>query len=104
MSLLDDLGLDPDTVTWQDLASCKGLDKIDINLFYDVYENDDVMARQLDQMCLNCPVLKACYTAGRQNKEEGVWGGVYLSNGNPDRVKNKHKTDAVWKRINDRTE
>jgi len=95
MSLIDDLGLDPDNFDWQDLASCRGMDT---NWFYDTYENDEVAATAADQICYNCPVITACGLQALEAKEEGLWGGVYwTSSGKPDKSRNKHKTEEEWK-------
>lgn len=93
MSLFDELNIDPDNFTWEDLAACKGMD---INWFYDSYEGDEVHARNADKVCYNCPALAACGLHAIDHKEEGLWGGVYWSNGKPDRTKNKHKTEEDW--------
>jgi len=100
-NILDDLGLDPDTVTWQDLAACKGME---LEWFYEDYENDAVHARNADLVCASCPVVAACAAAGKTKKEEGLWGGVYWNGaGKPDRVRNRHKTDEVWKDLEKKT-
>lgn len=99
MSLIEDLGLDPDSLTWEDLAACQGMET---SWFFEDYENSSTHAKQVDQVCLNCPVIMACSKAGRSNKEEGVWGGVYWANGKIDKTKNKHKTEAEWKAIEKR--
>ena len=36
------------------------------------------------------------------NKQQGVRGGIYLSNGKPDTLKNRHKTPDIWKQLKDR--
>ena len=97
MNLLEQLGLDPETFTWHDLAACVGIENADI--FYDRYETDKRTAKQVDEMCLHCPVMKQCAQAG-MNGETGVWGAVYWNgNGKPDASKNEHKTEDVWWRI-----
>jgi glucokinase len=40
-----------------------------------------------------------CSDAGVKNNEYGVWGGVFLSSGLMDKMKNAHKTKEVWKQI-----
>lgn len=97
MSILSDLGLDPETLKWQDLAACNNMDP---NLFYDRYEEDEIIAKQIDEVCLRCPVMAACAKAGQTNKEEGVWGGIYWNgSGKPDKIRNKHKSVETWQRI-----
>lgn len=90
------LGIDLEDIEWQDLAICDGMD---VNDFYDNYESSTTVARVIDQACLSCPVLKQCLEAGTDNGEWGVWGGIYLSSGKPDKNKNAHKTADVWDRI-----
>lgn len=95
-SILNDLGLDSDDFKWYDLAVCKGMDT---NLFFEKYEIDINIAKNIDEACLNCPVIKMCYEAGVENSDHGVWGGVYLNSGSVDKSKNLHKTQDVWKRL-----
>ena len=92
--LISELGLDADNLKWYQLAACKNMD---INYFYDIYEVDPESARQIDQMCFHCPVVKYCYKEGVENKEKGVWGGVYLNLGRTDSDYNKHKSADDWK-------
>jgi hypothetical protein len=95
-SILNDLGLDKDEFDWFDLAICRGMDT---NLFFDKYETDINIAKNIDEACMSCPVAKICFQTGVNNSEYGVWGGVYLSAGSVDNSKNVHKTAEVWKRI-----
>ena len=90
---LDSLGLDSEQLVWQDLASCQGMD---VNYFFDKYEEDSYIAKNVDQTCLHCPVLKLCYNYGLDSKQDGVWGGVYWAGGLVDRPRNRHKTTEVW--------
>lgn len=95
-NILNELKSDEDGIRWWHLAICQGMDT---NLFFDKYEVDVPIAKGIDQACLSCPVIKMCYTSGVENNEYGVWGGVYLSSGSVDRMKNIHKTKDVWKQI-----
>lgn len=95
-NILFNLGVDEGELAWQHLAICSGLDT---NLFFDSYETDINIAKNIDEMCLSCPVAKICYDHGVENSEDGVWGGIYLSSGSIDKSKNIHKTPEVWKRI-----
>jgi hypothetical protein len=97
--ILNELGLDEDNVRWWDLAACHGMDT---NLFFDKYELDVNMAKAIDQCCLSCPVIQMCYKSGIENNEYGVWGGVYLSSGSVDKMKNIHKDKNVWKELRKR--
>jgi hypothetical protein len=109
--LLELFGLDEENVQWQDLASCRNIvevyedeegSKKIFDPMFDSYENDSApypVRRAIDELCLSCPVQKICYDYGVKNKEPGVWGGVYLSNGKPDKSRNDHKTKETWKKI-----
>lgn len=90
------LGIDVDYLQWTDFALCKGFDTND---FFDNYEESDNYARVVDEVCLSCPVMKQCLQFGTENKEQGVWGGVYLIAGKPDKTRNAHKTPAIWQQI-----
>lgn len=94
--ILNELNSDEDSIRWWHLAACQGMDT---NLFFDKYEIDVNMAKGIDQCCLSCPVIKMCYQSGVENTEYGVWGGVYLSSGSIDKMKNIHKTKDIWKQI-----
>ena len=94
--ILNSLGLDKDTLQWQDLALCLGMDT---NLFFDLYETDTNVAKNIDQACISCPVIAMCYKYGTESDNYGVWGGVYLSSGTPDKSKNSHKTKEINKKI-----
>jgi hypothetical protein len=95
-SILNDLGIDKDEFDWFSLAICRGMDT---NLFFDKYETDINIAKNIDEACMSCPVAKICYQTGVENDEYGVWGGVYLSSGSIDSSKNMHKTVEIWKKI-----
>src|SRR4051812_31785351 len=77
-SFLKSLGIDPDNLKWQDLASCK---KLKTKLFFDEYESSTVIDKQIDSICASCPVIKECYDFFQSKKETGVFGGFYLING-----------------------
>jgi hypothetical protein len=75
---------------------------MDTNLFFDRYESDINIAKNIDEACLSCPVIKICHDEGIANDEYGVWGGVYLASGAVDKARNAHKTKEVWKRIKEK--
>lgn len=101
VSLLDEMGLDPETFTWHDLAMCDGIDEPDF--YFEKYESDKTIAKQIDEMCLHCPVMKQCAQTGMENGERGVWGGIYWNgSGKPDANYNEHKTAEVWEEIRKR--
>jgi hypothetical protein len=81
------------TYKWKDDARCLGMDT---NIFFDKYEEDQAIAARIDNFCRECPVRKQCFAVGVSNKEWGVWGGVYLKEGNIDREFNQHKTKQSW--------
>lgn len=92
----DEWQIDPETLMWQDLSVCHG---VDTNMFYDDYESDAATAANTDSICKSCPVRKQCLTFGVENYEWGVWGGVYLVNGKMDPNKNAHKSEEDWDEI-----
>lgn len=98
-SVLDALGIDADELKWQDLVACN---QMDINLFFDDYEADENVAKMIDEACLSCPVMSQCLKQGMDNGEWGVWGGIFLTSGKPDKKKNAHKTPEVWDEIRSR--
>lgn len=95
-SILSKLGIDETNINWFNFALCLGMDT---NLFFDKYETDISIAKNIDQACLSCPVRKICYEVGVDNNEYGVWGGVYLNSGQTDKVRNAHKTKDIWKKL-----
>jgi len=94
-----ELGIDPNNVNWKDLAVCFSMET---NYFYDTYESDGEMAKNIDQVCLSCPIMAQCALMGVENNEWGVWGGIYLTSGKPDKNKNSHKTKDIWDAIRER--
>lgn len=98
-SIIELLGLDEEDFSWQQLSLCSGMDT---ELFYDQYESSSKVAKQVDQMCLSCPVMNECLQWGTENSETGVWGGIYLVSGKVDNNRNSHKTEDVWAEIRNR--
>jgi hypothetical protein len=107
-SLLDELGLDEETLSWHNLALCKNMrperDESGelVDLFFEAYEEDEETAKAMDDICLRCPVMKDCLLAATDNKDYGLRGAVFLNNGKPDKAANSHKTPEVWARIQER--
>lgn len=95
----DFLNIKLEDLQWQDLAVCSG---VRTDLFYEGYESDEFNAKMVDEMCLSCPVVAACARRGVEGSEWGVWGGVFLVSGKPDKKKNSHKTKAVWDELRER--
>jgi hypothetical protein len=78
---------------WKKNAKCKGLET---NLFFDDYEEDEELRKDIDEFCSTCPLARHCFAVGISNKEWGVWGGVYLENGKVSKEFGKHRTKAEW--------
>jgi hypothetical protein len=78
---------------WKDDAIC--LD-YDTNLFFDKYEDEELLRPAIDKLCSGCPVSKTCFAVGVSQKEWGIWGGVYLENGIISKEFNNHKTRQDW--------
>ena len=100
LNLFKQMGLDQEDIKWYHLAACNGMTKNSkFDWFYDLYETDKESAKQVDQICLHCPVIQQCYEQGVLNKEKGVWGGVYMDLGRPDKQHNSHKEPEIWKKL-----
>jgi len=98
-SILEELGVDPQDFVWQDLSLCDGMDT---ELFFDKYVEDTVIAKEVDELCLHCPVLAYCHAEG-PNGNWGVWGAVYWNGaGKEDEARNAHKTPEVRQAIEER--
>ncbi len=83
-SLLDMLGLEVDTVDWWQLSKCRNMDT---DLFYDTAENNPVVYTNITKsLCYMCPVKMSCLKYGVENKEYGIWGGIYLNAGVPKKL------------------
>jgi Transcription factor WhiB len=95
ISIFDEVGADPEDYIWSDFAGCKNMD---VNLFFDLYEEDPVTAMAVDELCATCPVAKFCLDFGMDTKSDGVFAGVYLNKGEVDVKYNAHKTDKAWKK------
>jgi hypothetical protein len=90
------IGIDEQDLKWYHLAACN---QMPINWFYDDYETDKELAKQVDQICMHCPVIKQCHAEGVADKERGVRGGVYMYLGRPDKQHNEHKDPETWKKL-----
>lgn len=78
---------------WQDVANCRGQDP---EWFYDTYEEKPEIRKPVDSICMQCPVQRECFYTGVSSKDWGVWGGVYLQDGEIDTTFNNHKTGEDW--------
>lgn len=93
---LSSFGINEDKFEWHDAASCRDWP---FDLFFETYETNRAVAKQVDSLCMHCPVQSECYRYGIANKETGVWGGFYLTNGSPDQNRNVHKSLEITKRM-----
>jgi signal transduction histidine kinase len=78
---------------WKDDALC--LD-YDTNIFFEKYEDDELLRPAVDKLCSMCPVAKMCFAVGVSQKEWGIWGGVYLESGQISKEFSKHKSKIDW--------
>ena len=86
-------------MSWLSEALCAG---VDTEKYFDKYENDSIVAADVDRMCLACPVLRECFQYGVSTESWGVWGGVFLIDGKIDNMRNAHKTPDIWEDISRR--
>jgi len=82
-------------IKWFEDAGCL---EDDPNLFFELYEDNSsgIARKAVDYRCMNCPVQKDCFYTGVSRNEWGVWGGVYLVDGEIDELNNNHKTPEDW--------
>jgi hypothetical protein len=78
---------------WKDVATC--LD-YDTNIFFEKYEEDESLRLGIDKLCMGCSVMQQCFAVGVSQKEWGVWGGIYLEDGEISKEFNSHKTKQDW--------
>lgn len=78
---------------WKDEALCL---EYDTNLFFDKYEEDELLRPAIDKLCSECPIKRSCFAVGVTGKEWGVWGGVYLEDGKISKEFNLHKDKEKW--------
>jgi hypothetical protein len=103
---LRSLGIDTETFDWSDIGSCRIIDPELItaegDIFFDGYEKSESIAKATDEICLRCPVTRECFDYGQENELTGCWGGFYLTKGEVDTSRNKHKTEETVKRLSER--
>ena len=78
---------------WQNDAACLGAE---LNDFFDNYEDDPKARPQVDNLCMGCPVMQTCFAYGKFFASTGVWGGIYLDEGEMSQEYNDHKTPNDW--------
>lgn len=79
--------------SWKDEAACLDWDT---NIFFEKYEENESLRPAIDELCKGCPVARECFAVGISGKEWGVWGGIYLEDGDISREINSHKTKEDW--------
>lgn len=83
-------------IKWAKGSKCIGLPT---DLFFDTYELSSKTAGHVDQLCMSCPLQRECLSVGVARKEWGVWGGIYLEDGEISEEFNMHKTQEHWKEL-----
>lgn len=83
-------------LNWSKRAAC--LDQ-PVELFFEQYEENPVVARQIDSLCNSCPIQMKCLIKGIKLKSHGCWGGVYLVDGEISEDYNTHKTKDDWENL-----
>lgn len=81
---------------WQDDAACLGSD---VEKYFDLYEEDatgTIVRNEVDSTCRSCPVMRTCFAYAKFYELTGIWGGVYMTQGNIDVTLNSHKTPDDW--------
>lgn len=78
---------------WKESGLCRDYDT---NMFFDKYEEDELLRPAIDNLCSGCPMSRHCFAVGVSQKEWGVWGGIYLENGKISREFNRHRSKADW--------
>lgn len=81
---------------WKENAPCKGFDT---NLFFDKYEESAEVREFVDELCLECPLIKHCFAVGVSEKVWGVWGGIYFEGGKISKEFGKHRSKQDWANI-----
>jgi hypothetical protein len=78
---------------WKDEAACLGMETND---FFDNYEEKPEIRSEIDSICQSCPVRRTCFAVGISEKNTGVWGGIFLEQGDISREFNRHKSKQDW--------
>lgn len=78
---------------WTSDAKC--LDH-DTNIFFEIYEDNEMVRPTVDKICAECPVRRRCFAEGVNGKSWGVWGGVYLEDGSVSKEFNSHRDKRSW--------
>ena len=83
-------------LTWKLDGKCRDMD---VDMFFEKYEEDIFLRRTIDRMCSTCPIAQQCLQWGLSHNEWGVWGGIYLKDGEKDEEMNAHKTEEEWQTL-----
>jgi hypothetical protein len=78
-------------MSWRDKAACAS---VSTDIFFSTPKSPTIY--QALSICKSCPVRKDCFSVGISGKEWGVWGGVYLENGEISKEFSSHKTKSDW--------
>jgi hypothetical protein len=78
---------------WKKEAACLDFDR---ELFFEKYEENLDVRSQIDEFCRECPVRSMCFAEAISTNAWGVWGGIYLENGEISREFNRHKERQDW--------
>lgn len=81
---------------WKEQGLCLNYDT---NIFFEKYEEDTLLRPAIDKLCSECPVARECFSVGISQKEWGVWGGVYLEQGEISKEFSNHKSKSDWATI-----
>ena len=74
-------------LNWKLDAKCRDMD---VDIFFEKYEDDIGLRASIDRMCAGCPVAKECLQWGISHEEWGIWGGIYLEAGQKSEEFNEH--------------
>ena len=72
---------------------------MDINKFFDEYEENLEIRKQVDALCISCQYTQRCNATALSKKETGVWGGIYFVEGKVSAEFNSHKTNEDWYKV-----
>ena len=88
-----------ESMQWMDEAACVGNPEP-----FDNYETNRSFAEEVDELCLNCPVIKECFEMGSKG-QYGQWGGIFWNiSGKPDLKYNEHKSQEYLDRVRELVE
>ena len=81
-------------LSWQKDSACGQQVNEDFRDFF--FSSEPAEKYQAKNLCFSCPVRKECFSVGISGKEWGVWGGVYLENGEISKEFSSHKSKNDW--------